>query len=790
VRTVRILVIAALAVSVAAIAPTAASAAPPTSPNTAFTIDGTATGGTFDFDAVYEAGAVAVSATASTLEFVGTPTANVGGTQTTLDFGNSTFGNTDPAPLAVGTYTLSSSTYLQIGTTTSTSTAYCSAASGSFTIAALTTDAGTGDVNSIAAAYSVTCAEGMSLTGVIRWNSLSSDLTTAYSAAQATPRSWDFGTQLTKSNGWAKTFTFANRGTTSIAYGAAGISPSTNAKNYAITNNTCSNHTVASGANCTLTITPRPQAINSYSVASTLTLAAPGLRTRVVQLELAGSDTPGIYVQPGPSRMQLFWGAPSGPIGTGIEKWEVLRGTTTSNLTLLHWASVRTAVDTSMATGRTYYYAIRPMYSSGALGDRSPAVSAIAWPKYSAGMYHRLSSSVRFVNGHKVVAGHPYTLKVDGAHSVPSSHVTAVALTITAKNPSAATSVTLYPTGSRQPADADLTLNRGALRSNFALVKVGTGGRITIATSHGSTPIYVDVSGYYSATGLSSVYGSGAAGHTYVRPGTILDTKAYKLGALKHGWEVNAPVNFSSYDTPHITSLAVEITAYDSKGSGTIAAYPSNANLPGTAALAYSANTISTTYAIVKAGQFDGYPSIALYNRGTQPVQLIMTIVGFYDDATFTYGERYTPTAPIHLSAKNPLKAGSLRTLSAGYVHANIWTTGLNLHMSASSPTKTTQLQLWPRLSGISAPAHGQLRAPAHQSTLVSADVPLGASNQFYLRNTAGTTTASVWTFGRFDAYKVSTARNYAGGGTTTPRDVAPGPATVHARAVVRRPIG
>jgi len=86
-------------------------------------------------------------------------------------------------------------------------------------------------------------------------------------------------------------------------------------------------------------------------------------------------------------------------------------------------------------------------------------------------------------------------------------------LNLTGASPSSTTKVFAYPNGSKRPAAADLAVRAGDTRSNFVLVKVGKGGRVLIATTRGSVSISVDVSGYFSATGLSSSYGQGGAPH-------------------------------------------------------------------------------------------------------------------------------------------------------------------------------------------------------------------------------------------------------------------------------------
>jgi hypothetical protein len=89
-------------------------------------------------------------------------------------------------------------------------------------------------------------------------------------------------------------------------------------------------------------------------------------------------------------------------------------------------------------------------------------------------------------------------------------------------------------------------------------------------------------------------------------------------------------------------------------------------------------------------------------------------------------------------------------------------------------------------IPGIGAPAHGQLHANAHQSTVASTPVTVGIDNRFFLRNAAGRTSVNLWSFGTFEAWPAPSARSYASDGTvsTSPYSSAPGPVRTVYRAV------
>jgi hypothetical protein len=359
---------------------------------------------------------------------------------------------------------------------------------------------------------------------------------------------------------------------------------------------------------------------------------------------------------------------------------------------------------------------------------------------------------------------------VFGLHGIATSDVSAVALDLEVSDPSATTSVWVYPAGSARPAAANLYVGAKSTRTNFVLANLGKGGAITIFVSHGSAPVYLDASGYFSAAGLSSAYGEGGSLQEYLYPGTILDTKAYKIGALKHDYEVDAPVNFDPVDASHVTSLLVEVTAYGSSGSGTLTGYATNdennAPIPNTTVLAYSPGVTTSNLAIISAGSFYSstrtYPSVSFLNRGKDSVQLVVTILGFFDDNSyFLYGARYVPTAPVHLFDKS-MGSDSNDTFAAG-THGDTWTAAFNLDMAAYTPTATTELGL--RAIGYgSVPQDGELHAYAHVTSIGSVLNPVGNDNEMSIHNSSGRVNVSLWSFGRFEGYPQPSAYEYSNG--------------------------
>ncbi len=102
-----------------------------------------------------------------------------------------------------------------------------------------------------------------------------------------------------------------------------------------------------------------------------------------------------------------------------------------------------------------------------------------------------------FRNSGPVPAHAPLELQVTGRGSIPSSGVGAVVLNVTAVGPTAASFVTVWPTGLAVPTASNLNLTSGRTTPNMVIVQVGAGGRVSLLDDAGSVDLVVDVLGWF-----------------------------------------------------------------------------------------------------------------------------------------------------------------------------------------------------------------------------------------------------------------------------------------------------
>jgi hypothetical protein len=94
----------------------------------------------------------------------------------------------------------------------------------------------------------------------------------------------------------------------------------------------------------------------------------------------------------------------------------------------------------------------------------------------------------------------PTPFDITGVGGVPAVGVTAVVVNITALGASAPTHLTLWPVGQPQPATSNINVRPGQVVANQAVIPVGPGGEIRIATV-ASVHLILDVQGWFGPTG-------------------------------------------------------------------------------------------------------------------------------------------------------------------------------------------------------------------------------------------------------------------------------------------------
>jgi hypothetical protein len=96
----------------------------------------------------------------------------------------------------------------------------------------------------------------------------------------------------------------------------------------------------------------------------------------------------------------------------------------------------------------------------------------------------------------RIGAGGTLNVMIAGRDGVPSD-ATAVVLNLTAVDPSAWSNLLAYPTGTVRPLASNLNYTAGRTVPNLVIVKIGSGGRISLYNALGTVDVVADVMGYY-----------------------------------------------------------------------------------------------------------------------------------------------------------------------------------------------------------------------------------------------------------------------------------------------------
>jgi hypothetical protein len=149
-----------------------------------------------------------------------------------------------------------------------------------------------------------------------------------------------------------------------------------------------------------------------------------------------------------------------------------------------------------------------------------------------------------------------------------------VALTVTYTGPTAPGFLTVWPTGQPMPLASTTNPNGlGDIRSNLALIPVGTGGKVSIFSLE-PTDLVVDAVGYFSS-------GNGASGlFTSVSPQRIADSRqaSAPFGRIAGGAE--ATMDFTNFVAAGSGSALYNLTATNTVAGGYLTAHPAGTPVP------------------------------------------------------------------------------------------------------------------------------------------------------------------------------------------------------------------
>lgn len=327
--------------------------------------------------------------------------------------------------------------------------------------------------------------------------------------------------------------------------------------------------------------------------------------------------------------------------------------------------------------------------------------------------------------------GESRNVQFAGVAGIPSN-ASAVVVNLTAVNPSAATHLTMWPTGQAIPATSNLNVPKGDTRANLVTVGLGSNGMASIRSNSAVVNVVVDLVGWYGTT--SSV----GTRYNPVTPTRVLDTRSGpgQIGRFAPAETRNLSVVGVGGVPAGARAVVLNVTGVGPTRPTHLTVWPAGTAKPLSSNLNVPAGDVRANQVIAKVGQ-DGL--ISLYNNAGA-TDLVVDVVGWFG-AT---GQRFTPVAPARLwdSRGGPGAVGSLGpagvrevvVVGAGNVPAEAKSVVVNI--TVVNPTAATYLTAWS--TGSNKPATSNLNVPAGdvRANLAMATVGSGGKVSFY--NNAG----------------------------------------------------
>jgi hypothetical protein len=283
----------------------------------------------------------------------------------------------------------------------------------------------------------------------------------------------------------------------------------------------------------------------------------------------------------------------------------------------------------------------------------------------AGGTYHAVSPSrvldTRNGNGSPTAPlgpGGMLTVQVGGRAGVPPSGVSAVVVNVTVTDTTAASFLTIWPTGSPLPVVSSLNWVSGTSVANLIEVALGSGGRLNLYNLTGQTDAVMDVEGWVGdATNSSGPLGM----FNSIVPSRLWDTR-YNYRAppapIGPGGVLTVPVTaWAGVPAGGVSAVVLNVTVTDATASSFLTIWPAGSALPLASNMNWTAGQTVPNRVIVPVGT-NG--QVSFYNL-TGSVDVVVDIDGWFTDAgnqgggsgfvaivpTRQYDERKDPNGPL-----------------------------------------------------------------------------------------------------------------------------------------------
>lgn len=369
--------------------------------------------------------------------------------------------------------------------------------------------------------------------------------------------------------------------------------------------------------------------VHSFQVAGQGGVPAAGVAAVVVNVTV---------VQPSTAGWLRIW--PSGATQPPVSNVNFVAGQTVANL-----ATVGLGADGKVSV-------LAPWGQYDLVLDVTGFYASTSGP--AGGRFHGVTPfralDTRLGPGLPLGAGESTTIPVTGVGDVPASGAVAVALTVTAVWPTAATFLTVHPADVVAPWTSNLNPAAQQTVANAAVIRLPEDGRIAVRNGLGSTHIVVDVVGYYDTDRSSE-----AGRFVTVDAQRLVDTRM-AVGALGPQHTDRISVLDAVGSTPAwVGAVMVNLTAVEPTAHTWLTAYPADALPQLSSNVNLVPGQVHAASVMVGSSAPTSRPAVAfdVFNH-SGAIHLVVDIFGVFTNESAPW--------PVAL----PAPRGALESLGAG----------------------------------------------------------------------------------------------------------------------------
>ncbi|MDQ2724855.1 MAG: hypothetical protein M3Y36_05090, partial [Actinomycetota bacterium] len=239
------------------------------------------------------------------------------------------------------------------------------------------------------------------------------------------------------------------------------------------------------------------------------------------------------------------------------------------------------------------------------------------------------SENIPAANAHLTTmsAGSTQNVTVAGQGPVPASGAEAAVVQLTATNTSADGYLAVNPTGGAPTNGSNVNFAAGQTTSTVAIVKLGSGGAITLHNCCGSTDVVVDVVGYFSDATAALQGGSLYNATTATR---LSDSRPANggLGPIPTNASRAVPVTGNAAVPPGSTSAVISLTEATATASSYMTVTPNALNPPAsTSNVAFGSGDIRANADLATLSGSEG--TLSVYNLAGS-TDFIVDVFGYF----------------------------------------------------------------------------------------------------------------------------------------------------------------